>query len=171
MSSYRFSLQGSDFPFVNRKFLCKKLFNRNVAHKTEPLRISTIGIWQSNFFSNRSHFRFCELSKREKWMLKLKLIQPSEKVRLILMVVHSTKEMKHRFSIFFLIFFNSSIVTGRNLVKTLFQSSLQKNIKLDQRITKHIWIRSNPFLIACINIVNNSLLILFLKVKRANFNP
>lgn len=104
-------------------------------------------------------------------MLKLKLIQPSEKVRLIFMVVYSTKKMKHPSSIFFLIFFNSSIVTGRNLVKTLSQSSLQKNIKLDQRITKYIWIRSNTFLISCINIVNNSLLILFLKVKRTNLNP
>ena len=87
------------------------------------------------------------------------------------MVVYSTKKMKHPSSIFFLIFFNSSIVTGRNLVKTLSQSSLQKNVKLDQRITKYIWIRSNTFLISCINIVNNSLLILFLKVKRTNLNP
>ena len=47
---------------------------------------------------------------------------------------------------------------------------MQKNIKLDQRIAKNIWIWSNPSLIALKNIINNFFLILFLEIVSTNFN-
>ena len=102
-------------------------------------------------------------------MLKLKLIKSCKEIRLIFIMINSTKKMKKHFSILFTRFLDSCIMPHCNFIKPLLQSPLQKDIKLDKRITKDIRIWSNSLLITSKNIVNNSFLIFFLEVKRADF--
>gem|GEM_PF-1279531 len=156
-----FSICIYDITFLMRNFLFKKFFKIYFSDKTKSLAIFSLSIGKSDFFCYFSDFNFFKISDREEAMLKLKLIEKREKIRLVFSRVNSFKEMKY----IFFIFLYSCIMSCSNKLISESESFFKKKFKFYFTITKYIRIGSNSFLISLKNIMKNFFFIFFDIIK------
>ena len=107
-----------------------------------------------------------QLSYREKYLAQLLLVELTEEVTLVLVLIFASQQMIGFTTVDILCLSFTAIVPGRYIVSAKFESSFQENIKLDLPVAEHIRIRRTALLVLIKHIVHNTLFVLLTKVNR-----
>ena len=122
----------------------QKLTKRPLANKANAGRILLLGVGQANFFGNAAHLGLVQLAHREQRFGQLRLVQPVQKIALVLARVQPLEQLEQARGC---VLAHPRIVTGGNLLSAQTHGAVEKGLELDLGVAQHIGVGRAPGLV------------------------